>query len=174
MKRVLGVLVMILLCSSCEQVDPPPSSSFSWLENFTMAKAEAKKAHRPILANFTGSDWCPWCKKLDQEIFSQKVFQDFAREHLVLFVADFPNHKPQAAKLVAQNEALLQTYQIEGFPTVLLLDSEGTMIAQTGYHPGGAEPFVAGLQDVLGNTGKHSLAAATNVSKRAAAPAVPH
>lgn len=123
-----------------------------WLTDFEKAKKEAAEKHRPILANFSGSDWCGWCRKLDKEVFSQKAFKDYAGDNLILFVADFPAKKEPSAELKRQNEALSKTYSVRGYPTVLLLTAEGKEIARTGYREGGAEAYVEHLKELLKKT----------------------
>lgn len=121
----------------------------AWIQNFEEAKRLAAETKRPILADFTGSDWCGWCIKLDKEVFSQAAFQTYAEANLVLFVADFPR-KAQADDLKKQNRQLADQYGIEGFPTILLLDATGKELARTGYRPDGAEEYVAHLKSLLG------------------------
>jgi protein disulfide-isomerase len=141
-----------------------------WLDDFAKAQKQAQTSGRPILADFTGSDWCGWCMKLDKEVFREKLFQSYARSNLVLFVADFPRGKRQAPRLIKQNEALQQKYQVQGFPTLFLLDAEGKVLAQTGYLPGGAAAYVTNLQALLRQAG-WTPPVATNAVKQAAAPA---
>ena len=170
--RVVSVLVLVAT-SACAAA---PAKSGKWLDDFTAAKAAAKKEGKPILANFTGSDWCPWCIKLEKEIFSQKAFRDYAGTNLVLFIADFPRQKRLPAKVQKQNERLQTEYKIEGFPTVLLLDADGKVLGQTGYQQGGAEPFVANLKTLLENAGfKPGVAAkdAANTNAHVVTPAAP-
>jgi len=120
-----------------------------WLTDFNKAKKEAAEKKLPILADFSGSDWCGWCIKLDKEVFSQKEFKEFAKEKLILFLADFPREKELKAEVKAQNEQLRKAYGIEGFPTVLLLDADGKVIARTGYRRGGAAAYVDYLEKLL-------------------------
>lgn len=136
---------MILLISSAISM----AEEAVWLDNFEAAKAEAAKRGVPILADFSGSDWCGWCKKLDREVFSTAELAAYAKENLVLFVADFPSKKKLAEATVAQNKELQKEYKIQGFPTVLLLDAKGKVIARTGYKPGGASVYIEHLNDLL-------------------------
>ncbi|MBU1734750.1 MAG: thioredoxin family protein [Verrucomicrobia bacterium] len=124
-----------------------------WLTDFNKAKKEAAEKKLPILADFSGSDWCGWGIKLDKEVFSQKEFKAFAKDRVVLFLADFPRAKELVAEVKAQNEQLLKTYSVEGFPTVLLLDAGGKVIARTGYRRGGAGSYVDHLKDLLKQPG---------------------
>lgn len=125
----------------------------TWLTDINKAKKEAAEKNLPILADFSGSDWCGWCIKLDKEVFSQKEFKAFARDHVVLFLADFPRAKELSAEVKAQNAQLSKAYGVEGFPTVLLLDAGGKVIARTGYRKGGAGAYVEHLKDLLKQPG---------------------
>mgnify|MGYP001299957172 CR=1 FL=1 len=128
---------------------PTKSSKAKWETKFEKAKEQAEEKGLPILADFTGSDWCGWCIKLDEEVFSQKEFKEYASENLVLFMADYPRAKKQSASEKKQNEELAQKYSIQGFPTILLLDAEGEVLARTGYQPGGAEKYVEHIKKLI-------------------------
>jgi len=126
------------------------AGSEGWLTDFETAKTASKARGVPILVNFSGSDWCGWCIRLDKEVFSQEAFVAFAKDAVVLFEADFPQQKEQPAKIKQQNHILQHRYQVRGFPTVLLLDAQGHVLARTGYQRGGAEKYVAHLQELMG------------------------
>ena len=115
-----------------------------WTEDYASALALAKKEHKLLLLNFTGSDWCPWCKKFDAEIFATKKFEDFASERLVLVTLDFPRERELPKAVTDRNAALQAKYGVEGFPTIIVLDSsEKVVLKQEGYMPGGPEAFLA-------------------------------
>ena len=120
-----------------------------WTDNFEEAKAKAKAENRFMLLDFTGSDWCGWCIKLDKEVFSKEAFKAYAKDNLVLFLADFPQRTAQSDALKEQNQGLAKKYGIQGFPTVLLLKADGTLIEQTGYQRGGPEKYVEHLKGLL-------------------------
>ena len=120
-----------------------------WMTDFEAAKKQAAEKNLPILADFAGSDWCGWCIKLDNEVFSKDAFKEYAKDNLVLFLADFPSRKPQPEEVKKQNEALKNKYGIRGFPTVLLLNADGTVINQTGYQSGGPEAYVEHIKELL-------------------------
>lgn len=124
-------------------------ASSGWLTDFEAAKKTAAEKKLPILADFSGSDWCGWCIKLDSEVFSKKEFKEFARDNLVLFMADFPRAKKQDDKIKQQNAGLMKTYEVQGFPTVLLLDGQGKVFARTGYERGGAAAYVEHLKKLI-------------------------
>lgn len=129
------------------------STQAGWLTNFEKTKQEAKEKKCLILADFSGSDWCRWCTKLKREVFSKPAFKAFAKNNLILFVADFPRKEKQSDELKKQNQILATTYAIRGFPTVLLLNASGKELARTGYCKGGAEAYVEHLQALIKGTG---------------------
>jgi len=152
MNTCVRLMSLLLLCVS-SAFAAPQGDSVKWFDDFTAAKAEAHKTGKPILANFTGSDWCPWCIKLEKEVFSQQAFQDFASSSVILFIADFPRQKELAPAVQKQNDDLQTRYKIRGFPTVLILDPDGKVLAHTGYQKGGAEAYVADLKDLIVKSG---------------------
>ena len=119
----------------------------AWLHDYKKAQEEARTAHKFLLLNFTGSDWCGWCIKFDREVLSQTPFKDFARDNLVLVELDFPRMKSQDPDERKQNRELAQQYGVVGFPTIVVLNSDGQKLWEfDGYFPGGPEAFVAELQ----------------------------
>lgn len=129
-------------------------SNLVWITDFEEATAQATQRGIPVLANFSGSDWCGWCIKLGREVFSEKDFATFAQTGLILFLADFPAKTVLPEKLRAQNERLAQEYAVRGFPTVLLLDPKGAVLARTGYRPGGATSYVDHLKKLIKQDGE--------------------
>lgn len=121
----------------------------AWLTDMDQAMKASAERELPILADFSGSDWCGWCQKLDKEVFSQQVFLDYAKDNLILLLVDFPKQNPLPEDQAAANEALLKKYNVQGFPTVLLLDKNGTETARTGYKSGGAENYIAHIKQLL-------------------------
>lgn len=121
----------------------------AWTENWDLALSAAKELKRPVLVNFTGSDWCSWCIRLVNEVFSKDEFQSYAKENLILLKLDFPKNIAQTEALKKQNDTLQKQFGIQGFPTILLIDSEGKEINRTGYQQGGAVSYVKHLQGLL-------------------------
>lgn len=96
-----------------------------WLTNYAAVVKLATEVRRPILVVFTGSDWCPWCVKLEREMLSNQQFKDWAAKNVVLLYLDFPRNSKQTKELEAQNAELAKKYGVTGFPTILLLNERG-------------------------------------------------
>jgi protein disulfide-isomerase len=117
-----------------------------WITDFEAAKAAAAKRKVPIIANFSGSDWCGWCIKLDREVFAKADFLAYAKDHAVLLHLDFPSRKKQSEAIRNQNKALAAKYGIRGYPTIIILDSAGKELGRTGYKKGGPKGYIKHLQ----------------------------
>lgn len=118
-----------------------------WLTDYKQAQQQAKANNKILLLDFTGSDWCGWCKKFDREVLLKPEFKDFARDNLVVVELDFPRAKPQTPELRKQNRELAQQYEIVGFPTILVLSADGQKLWRyDGYFPDGPTAFIAQLQ----------------------------
>lgn len=140
-------LVLALAAASIFLAAPFARAESGWLNDYKRAQQEAKASNKFILLDFTGSDWCPWCKKFDKEILSQSQFKDYARENLVLMEVDFPRARLQSAEVKKQNQELAQQYQVEGFPTIVVLNGAGQKLWQyDGYFPDGPAAFIAQLE----------------------------
>jgi thioredoxin-related protein len=155
MKRLFPISLLaaatvfwLLGCDNSQQSSftGPPSASAGqsgWLTDFEQAKALAAEKNRPVLLNFTGSDWCPPCIQLKKDILSTDEFGKYAEEELVLLELDFPRRTPQPENLKRQNEELAGAFDVEGFPTLILLSPQGKELARNvGSMPGGPERFI--------------------------------
>ena len=122
-----------------------------WLDNQPKALAQAKAGKKLVLMDFTGSDWCSWCQKMDKEVFSDPAFKQYAQDNLVLLELDFPQQKPLDPAIRKQNEDLAKQYGVEGFPTLVVLDPDGKPVkAFQGYQAGGAQAFIEQLKQLKG------------------------
>lgn len=93
-----------------------------WETDVDAALALAKKEKKAVMLEFTGSDWCPPCIMMGKEVFSKEEFVKAASEKYVLVHLDFPKGDKALAE---KNQPLLEKYKVDGFPTVVLLNSEG-------------------------------------------------
>ena len=129
------------------------SSAFAggegWSHDFAASQKQAAGEKKDLLMDFTGSDWCGWCIKLNDEVFKHDAFKTGVKDKFVLVELDYPNDKSKLSEETQkQNKELQAKYSIRGFPTILLCDAEGKPFAKTGYQAGGPEKYVAHLDEL--------------------------
>ena len=129
-----------------ESGDTSASAKPGWFTSYELAQKEASSKNRLLLMDFTGSDWCGWCIMLDKEVFSKPEFKEYASKNLVLLELDFPRSKKMPPETAKQNERLAVKYGIQGFPTVVVFDSNGKPLGALGYQAGGPQAFIAQLE----------------------------
>jgi protein disulfide-isomerase len=119
-----------------------------WTTDYKAALTTAKAQNKKVLLDFTGSDWCGYCKLLDNEVFTKQSFKDFADKNYVLVTVDFPQQKQSPDDVKTQNDALGKQFGIDGYPTLILLDADGKELGrQVGYDPGsGPDAIIAKLK----------------------------
>jgi protein disulfide-isomerase len=121
-----------------------------WLTDFAKAQEVAKAEKKAILLDFTGSDWCPPCIALHKNVFDTKEFAQFAKDNLVLVELDFPRRKQLPADQKAANDKLLKKFEVDAFPTIIVLDSAGKELKRDrGYDGSAAKDYIAKLQAVV-------------------------
>jgi thioredoxin-related protein len=147
-----------LSLAGCVALVAPAVASEGWIADFDEAVKIAKAEKKDLFVDFTGSDWCGWCKKLDGEVFSHEEFLTAAKKSFVLVALDFPRDEAVKAKVPnpKRNEELQKKYGIEGFPTLLLMTAEGEVFGQMGYMAGGPAAFVPAMDELV-KTGKKEL-----------------
>ncbi len=135
---------------AAEDAAPPAQggqpSGLAWGTDLPGALNQARSENKMVLLDFTGSDWCGWCIKFDQDVLSTGKFASYAKSKLVLVRLDYPHHKAQDAALKQANENLAQRFGVDGFPTFVLLNPAGKELGrQVGYAEGGPDAFIAEL-----------------------------
>lgn len=116
---------------------PGAVAGADWGTDLKAAQAEAKAAGKHVLVDFTGSDWCGFCIKLNEEVLSTEEFKAWAADNVILVELDFPRKKVQPAGIKARNKALKEQFEVPGFPTVLLMTGDGEVVhKEVGYAPG--------------------------------------
>ncbi|MFG0318295.1 MAG: thioredoxin family protein [Planctomycetota bacterium JB042] len=121
-----------------------------WLRDVEAAKARAKEEGKDLLLDFTGSDWCVWCLKLDGEVFQADPFPRRVVETFVPVTLDFPRDANRVTpEEKARNEEWQERLGVRGFPTVVLADADGRPYARTGYREGGPEEYLRHLAELV-------------------------
>ena len=158
---LVGLAVLAMSCTNNatetskdnESKDKTVEVKSIWTTYNKAALDKAKKENKYIIMDFTGSDWCGWCVRLDKEVFSKPEFITYATNSLVCIKVDFPSRKKQSEELKKTNKKLAQEYGIRGYPTIYLLKPDGkTVVGKTGYKAGGSAAYVKHLEDMIKTT----------------------
>ncbi|MEP6931934.1 MAG: thioredoxin family protein, partial [Flavobacterium sp.] len=116
----------------------------------------SNKENKPMLLFFTGSDWCGWCIRLQNEVLKTPEFTKWASLNVVLVELDYPKRTPQAPEIKSQNNELQQAFGIQGFPTIYFTSAESIDgkvnfkgLGQTGYVAGGPSAWLAVAEGIV-------------------------
>ncbi|HEX7357979.1 MAG TPA: thioredoxin family protein [Ignavibacteriaceae bacterium] len=148
MKKIaLSLIMLTAILIGCSKSGA--KDNLDWQDNLESALQKAKVENKAVLVNFTGSDWCIWCQRLSNEVFSKDEFKDYADENLILVRLDFPKNIEQSTETKMYNNQLAQRYNVQGFPTVLLFNPSGKLVLTTGYQQGGPITYINHLKSYL-------------------------
>jgi thioredoxin-related protein len=152
MKKI--ILLTFLMLSS---VSLQAQEELTWHTDLTKATDISIKENKPLFLFFTGSDWCGWCIRLQNEVFKTPEFITWAKKNVVLVELDFPKRKEQADAIKMQNAQLQQQLQVRGYPTVWFVSAAKTADAKvnlnalgsTGYVAGGPQVWIDGANQII-------------------------
>ena len=159
--RIRTVLVGLLTAACLPLLAASPATQGAkvgqWTMDYDAAKVLAKEKNLPILINFTGSDWCGWCKLMDKLVFSKPEWTAYAKESLATVFIDFPRDKTLVPMhFVSRNETLSRQFGVEGYPTYILLAPDGvTRLGQLGASRNATpEAFIADIKKLTAKAEK--------------------
>ncbi len=139
MKKLFITLLLVVSSMTIQAQE-----KLTWHTNIDEAIAVSKTENKPLFLFFTGSDWCGWCIRLQNEVFKTPEFIAWAKEKVVLVELDFPRRTPQSDALKIQNNQLQQFFQVRGYPTVWFAKSGAAVDGKTGFEQLGSTGYVAG------------------------------
>lgn len=144
MKKTL-ILLLLVVGSFTVQ-----AQELNWHTNIKEAVALGNKQKKPLLLFFTGSDWCGWCIRLQNEVLKTPEFAKWAKKNVILVELDFPRRAAQSAEIKKQNDELQQIFGIQGYPTIHFANGftkDGKVnfkgLGSTGYVAGGPSAWLA-------------------------------
>lgn len=165
MQRILSLFAFFSLMSFAliaQTTAPAATSEYKskkdgWIVNIDEAYELSQETGKPIMANFTGSDWCGWCKRLDASVFHHDEFKEWAKENVVLLELDFPRRTKIPAEIKEQNQNLQRAFKVSGFPTIWFFDLNRdngqynvVALGKTGYNKTVAE-FTGAAEKIIAN-----------------------
>ncbi len=101
------------------------TTAAEWGTDYEAALAASRAQGKPVLVDFTGSDWCYYCMQLRRNVLDHPGFAAWSAEHFVLLEVDVPENPDFDPELLAQNRKLCSKYEIDSYPTLLVLDGKG-------------------------------------------------
>lgn len=138
-------LSTLLLCLNLTAEVSSTQSKINWMTSYEEAVNLSNSSSKPILLFFTGSDYCSWCHKLEAEVFNTQEFINSAGDKFIFVELDFPASGKVPQAIASQNQQLKKKYGVRGFPTIILVDSKGQKIGETGYKAGGGKQYAEHL-----------------------------
>lgn len=166
--KILNILLIAILVTLSSAAFAQPmkagvtsttykSSIPGWMVNVQQANVESSKTGKPIMANFTGSDWCGWCKKLRREVFDTPEFKAWAEKNVILLELDYPRSFQLPDDLKQQNAQLQKAFSVSGYPTIwffnLTNNDQGQFsidaLGSVGYVAGGPKAWIAKADAIL-------------------------
>jgi thiol:disulfide interchange protein len=126
-------------------------NALEWRTDYEQAIKDAERTGRFIVLNFTGSDWCAWCKIMDKQIFQQPDFEKFVTEYAIPVEIDFPRRLEQSPKVKARNAELKTKHKVRGFPTVVLLHANGRWAGAAKYQLQTADAIIQDWMKTIGS-----------------------
>ena len=152
MKKIVLLTFLVLTSISLHAQE-----ELTWHTDLTKATEISLKENKPMFLFFTGSDWCGWCIRLQNEVFKTPEFINWAKGNVVLVELDFPRKKEQPEAIKMQNAQLQQQLQVRGYPTDWFVSASKTAEAKinlnalgtTGYVAGGPQVWLDGANQIL-------------------------
>ena len=132
------------------------AQELTWHTDINKAIELSTKENKPLFLFFTGSDWCGWCIRLQNEVFKKPEFASWATKNVVLVELDFPRKTKLEATLQAQNNELQKMFNITGDPTVWFVKPQNTpnginlqQMGKMGYLAGGTQTWLMAADRII-------------------------
>jgi len=128
------------------------STPTGFTDNLPEALKSAKANNKSVFMVCSGSDWCGWCKRLEQEVLSSEVFRAKMAGGYELVYIDMPQDKTLLSDWAREhNQAVCEEYKVPGFPSCFILDADGKVLSRLGYEKGGADNYVKTIDYLKAN-----------------------
>lgn len=110
----------------------------------------SKKEDKLLVVDFY-TDWCHWCKVMDEETYGSKEVIKFAKGNVIMAKLNAEtNQKYKFKNAYYSGRELSMMFGVQGFPTTVFMNSKGELITKvSGYIP--AEKFMMILKYLAGN-----------------------
>lgn len=147
MLRIRFILLFLLTVSLADRA--AAQGRHPWLTDFADAQKRAVETGRPMLINFTGSDWSVPCQRLEAEVFTTPYMVRYADRSLISVLVDFPRTRELPPALAAQNRLLAEAFEVTTHPTIWIMMPDGQRLGPLGYMEGGPKTFVRAIERLI-------------------------
>ncbi len=113
-----------------------PAFSAQWSSDLEAAKKQAAAENKLVLIEFTGSDWCTYCIKLNKEVLSAPAFEEYIKPAFIPVQIDVPIRKSFDQELLKRNKEICKQYKVPGYPTLMVLTPQGRVVGGFRGDPG--------------------------------------
>ncbi len=160
--KFVTLLILIAIPFNVAAQEPTYKASIDgWLVDLNEAYTISQKTGKPIIANFTGSDWCGWCHKLKADVFDKTEFKNWSKDNAVLLELDFPRRFQLPENIKQQNYSIQQAFGVKGYPTIWVFsldkDAEDKYVinayGKTGYAASATE-FIKNVENLINKAKK--------------------
>jgi len=125
-----------------------------WLNDFDKAKKDSVKNKLKVFMLFTGTSWCPPCRKLEKMVLQTDEFKALANEHLNLVKYDYPKRTVKGS----ERDKKAKQFNIKSYPTVLITDAEGNILrTRVGIGSENLEDYIQDLKAFLTKGGNYLI-----------------
>lgn len=146
---ILAVVTIPLTAEETDEKNSAERQEAEWHVWSREALDQAQEADKPILALFTGSDWCAPCIQQESRVFDTEEFQQWAPENVVLLKLDYPRQKEQSEEMEEHHQNLLEHFQVRGFPTMVVLTPGGQETERFNYTGSDAEGWIERVEPMV-------------------------
>ena len=126
-------------------------TNVGWERSINHAIDQSESSGKPIMLVFSGSDWCSYCQRLEHEVLQTPEFKTWSSNNVIKVMVDFPQYYNLSADVARQNQRLKQYFEkhLRGYPTVLMITSDGSIIGRTGYVAGGPMAWISKADSII-------------------------
>ena len=137
MNRLLrsSLLTFATAVALCGAALPARAAGPTW-KDWNSGLKEASAAGKPVLVDIY-TDWCTWCKRMDQDVYARPEVKQYLAEHFVTVKlnAEYSTAASYEGKSYT-SRTLAQRFRVNGYPTTIFLRANGSHIANVpGYVP---------------------------------------
>lgn len=144
---LMSVLMVAFVATYVVAQEAPEGYIYEWGNSIEEAVEESDG--KEVFVYFAGSDWCPHCMRFEEEVIDTPIFQRYLEKNFTPVLIDNPRHYELSVDQKIYNELQLFDYEVKGYPTIVIVNSDGETVDTIGYDREGANAFIKTLKDIV-------------------------